>query len=95
MYVTQTSNEYSITWDTVYITAISKKSGTNFIHHKAGYQRIRNGKGKSRGQKETSLVGSWYEERRQLKTEKLGRVYTFPENGKTLLMGTIPYTKIK
>ena len=94
VYVKYATNEFSITWDTIYISVISKKSGTYFINHKAGYHRIRNGRLQDKEHKETGLIGSWMEESRQLKTENLGRVYSFPEDSKSLLMGTVPYSKI-
>ena len=94
VYVTHTNNEFSLTWDTIQISVVSKKAGTYLINHKAGYQRIRNGKILDKEYKETALIGNWYKEGRQLKTEKLGRVYSFPEGSKELLLGTVPYTKI-
>ena len=94
-YIAFSNNEFSITKDTISISVLNKKGGTYFIQHRAGYQRIRKGRLQEKESKETNLIGHWQEGPRQLKTEKLGRVYSFSEDGRLLLMGTVPYTKIK
>ena len=94
VYTAHSSHEYALYWDTLSLKAISKKGGTFLISHHSGIQRIRDGKRKTKEYKKTELVGNWYKDSRQLKTEKLGRVYSFPETGDIVFMGTVPYYKI-
>ena len=94
-YVRQAASEYSKAQDTLIVTPYDLRAGTFLILRKTGFQRIVNGRLQPRETRSENMITVWDEETHQLQELKVGKLFTFPYDGKELLAGTAKYIKIE
>ena len=94
-YVTQFSNEYTNTSDTLIIAPIESAGTSYTVVRRTGFNKIRDGKPLDKEFKATSWTSTFDQDNLVLKETDLGKqIYVLPDKEQVKL-GSSEYTKIK
>lgn len=93
-YVTQFTNEYSITSDTL-VVASEANSQTYSIERRTGFNKIRNGKTLPKEFKVAKWVSSYNIEKQMLQETELGKQISVLSEKQSLKLGDSEYQKVK
>jgi len=93
-YVTQFTNEYSITSDTL-VVASEANSQTYSIERRTGFNKIRDGKTLPKEFKVAKWVSSYNIEKQMLQETELGKQISVLSEKQSLKLGDSEYQKVK
>ena len=94
-FVNYSKGEYSLAFDTLIITPLNQTGNSFQVERKTGYQKIRDGITRPKEYKTEKWQSSWDEETQTLSETEYGRQITSGKDGKSLMLKTTEYQKIK
>ena len=94
-YVTQFKNEYSITTDTIVLTASESSSQTYNIERRTGFNKVRNGKILPKQFKVAKWTTTYNTTKELLQETDLGKQISLSPDKQSLKLGDTEYQKVK
>jgi hypothetical protein len=94
-YVTQFKNEYSITTDTIVLTASESSSQTYNIERRTGFNKVRNGKTLPKQFKVAKWTTTYNTTKELLQETDLGKQISLSPDKQSLKLGDTEYQKVK